>query len=55
MSDHNHITIDLSDVKAEIQLGRNARKTDWLEYVEEMMLKVSRISVRLSTTLRIFD
>ena len=53
MSDHNHITFELSDVKAEVQFGRNPRKTDWQGYVDELTTKVPRIPVRLSTTYEI--
>ena len=49
MSDHCHITFELTDVKQEIKLWRNFRETDWVGYEEELTVKVKQLPVRLST------
>ena len=49
MSDHRQITFELTDVKQEIRLWRNPRKTDWVGYEEELTEKVKQLPVRLST------
>ena len=36
MLEHNYMTFDLVDVKAEFQFGRNPRKVDWQGYVDEL-------------------
>ena len=49
MSDHCHITFELTDVEQEFKLWRNTRKTDWVGYDEELTEKVKQLPVRLST------
>ena len=53
MSDHRHITFELTDVKQESNLWRNPRKTDWVGYEKELTEKVKQLSVRLSTGCKI--
>ena len=48
MSNHRHITFELTDVKQEDKLWRNPRKTDLVGY-EELKEKVKQLPVRLST------
>ena len=49
MFDHRHITSELTDVKPEIKLWRNPRKTDWVGYEGKLAEKVKQFPVRLST------
>ena len=49
MSDHRQITFELTDVKQEIRLWRNPRKTDWVGYEGELTEKVKQLPFRLST------
>ena len=49
MSNHRQITFELTDVKQEIRLWKNPRKTDWVGYEEELTEKVKQLLVRLST------
>ena len=48
MSDHRHITFELTDVKPEIRLWRNPRKTDWVGYEEELTERAKHLPDRLS-------
>ena len=52
MSDNRHTTFELTDVKPEIKLWRNLRKTDWVGYAE-LTEKVKQLLVRLSTGCRL--
>ena len=49
MSDHSHITFELTDVKQEVKLWKNPRKTDWIGDEKELTEIVKQLPVRLCT------
>ena len=47
MSDHRHITFELTDVKQKSSLWRNLKKTGWAGYDKELVAKVKHFLDRL--------
>ena len=43
MSDHRHITFELTDVRKERMLWRNPRKIDWAAYEDELAAKFKHL------------